>query len=72
LDGFVNIEMDHERADACLRAKRLADCMPGNEALMRFMTRAAQTGDMDLVVALGLIIAGREPTPEQVGYLLRE
>ena len=55
-----------------MRAKRLADCLPGNEALMRFMARAAQLGDTPLVVALSLIIAGQEPTPERVAYLLRE
>jgi hypothetical protein len=36
------------------------------------MARAAQIGDTPLVVALGLIIAGEEPTEERVAYLLRE
>ena len=55
-----------------MRAKRLATCLQGEEALMRFMARAAQLGDTPLVIALGLIIAGQEPTPERVSYLLRE
>jgi hypothetical protein len=74
LDGLVGTYQadDHERADACVRAKRLAHCLGRDEALMRFMARAAQVGDTLLVVALGLILAGEEPTPERVSYLLRE
>jgi len=74
VDGFVGTYQseDHERADACLRARRLAQCLGREEALMRFMARAAQIGDTPLVVALGLIIAGEEPTEERVAYLMRE
>ena len=74
MDGLVGtyLKDDHARADACLRAKRLASCLGREEALMRFMARAAQIGDTPLVVALGLIIAGEEPTEERVAYLLRE
>jgi len=45
--------------------------MPGEEALMRFMARAAETGDTPLVMALSLIIAGHDPTPERLDYLMR-
>jgi hypothetical protein len=72
VDGLVGKYLEEDRADACRRAQRLAQCLAGNEALMRFMARAAQIGDTPLVVALGLIIAGQEPTPERVSYLLRE
>ena len=74
MDGFIGTYAgeDHERADACARAKRLAQALGREEALMRFMARAAQIGDTPLVVALGLIIAGEEPTEERVAYLMRE
>jgi hypothetical protein len=74
LDGLVGTYLaeDHERADACVRARRLAHCLGREEALMRFMARAARIGDTPLVVALGLILAGEEPTPERVSYLMRE
>lgn len=74
VDGLVGtyLKDDHERADACVRAMRLASCLGRREALMRFMARAAQIGDTPLVVALGLIIAGEEPTEERLSYLLRE
>ena len=72
MDGLVGNYLEEDRTDACMRAKRLAQYLPGDEALMRFMARAAQIGDTALVVALGLIIAGREPTAERVSYLMRE
>ena len=72
MDGWVGNYLEDDRADACRRAQRLAQSLPGKEALMRVMARAAKAGDTPLVVALGLIIAGQEPTAERVSYLLRE
>ena len=72
MDGLVGNYLEDDRADACRRAKRLADCLPGEEALIRFMGRAAQLGDTPLVIALGLIVAGQEPTPDRVTYLMRD
>jgi hypothetical protein len=71
VDGIVAIFVDEDRTDACIRARRLAAGMSGEEALMRVMARAAKVGDTPLVIALGLIIAGEDPTPERIAYLMR-